>query len=64
MRIPLALAFCTFPLSPGLGEEDGYAPFADPTFPFFGLSVDASPEPGTRSNWVPRGVLVRQEAPP
>lgn len=36
-----------------------YTPFADPTFPFFGLSVDASPDNEPRSNWVPRGVVVR-----
>ncbi len=36
-----------------------YTPFADPTFPFFGLSVDVSSGDEPRSNWVPRGVVVR-----
>jgi cytochrome c2 len=39
--------------------EQRYTPFADPAFPFFGLSVDASSEDAPRSNWVPRGVVVR-----
>jgi len=39
--------------------EQRYTPFADPTFPFFGLSVDASSEDAPGSNWVPRGVVVR-----
>ncbi len=40
--------------------EPPYAPFADPSFSFFGLSVDATPEGAEpRSNWVPRGVVVR-----
>lgn len=41
------------------GAEERYAAFADPSFPFFGLSVDASPQAQPRSNWVPRGVVVR-----
>ena len=42
----------------GEGDER-YAPFADPTFPLFGLSADASPKDAPRSNGVPRDVVVR-----
>ena len=55
MRFVFILIFLTgFVLA-----EDPYSPFADPTFSFFGISVDASPETEPRSNWVPRGVVVR-----
>ena len=58
MRIVfLAVLFALLESSANAGQR--YTSFADPTFPFFGLSVDASPGNAPRSNWVPRGVVVR-----
>ncbi|MCP4849206.1 MAG: c-type cytochrome [Verrucomicrobiaceae bacterium] len=58
MRIALLFAFFALPASSAVAGQR-YTSFADPTFPFFGLSVDASPGNAPRSNWVPRGVVVR-----
>ncbi len=59
MRIVLLSALGALLLSPVVSGEQRYTAFADPTFPIFGLSVDASVGDTVRSNWVPRGVLVR-----
>ncbi len=60
MRIVLSAALGAFLLSQAVsGQQQRYTAFADPTFPFFGLSADASHGKKPRSNWVPRGVLVR-----
>lgn len=58
MRITFSLVLsAVLTLSVLAGQR--YTPFADPTFPFFGLTVDASAKDAPRSNWVPRGVVVR-----
>ena len=59
MRIVLLSALGALLLSPAVSGQQRYTAFADPTFPFFGLSVDASVGDTFRSNWVPRGVIVR-----
>ena len=58
MRIVLLSALGALLLSPVVSGEQRYTAFADPTFPIFGLSVDASVGDTVRSNWVPRGFVA------